>query len=261
MARQNGKFISGVVGPVVYSVRNGKQIVSVKAAPGAIRQTKNTKRSADTFGMGSSLGASIRKTLADQLFGLYDSGMINRLNGSMVEILGACRNPASGLYQFEMDSFSRLDEFEFNANSEVSNLLGRSPRVTLEDGIVSVLFHQSERLQYLKFPHRTFKCDININVSLFRLRDGLMKALPDTQSLVITKDMKEIGPYEFNFAVPDGCLCVVSTFLLYSTAEKTGWKSINNKKFNPGCICVALISPGTYKDEDNITWSKMTKFG
>ncbi|SDZ84868.1 hypothetical protein [Pedobacter hartonius] len=260
MARQNGKFISGVLGPLVYRVVNGKQIISTKTAPGTIKQTTDTKRSADTFGMGSSLGASIRKTLAGQLSGFYDIGMISRLNGKMAEILGTCRNPKSRLYQFETNSFSRLDDFEFNANSEATNLLSKAPTVVLRDGILTIMLPKLVILQHLKFPNRSYKCEISFNVSLFRLRDGLMKAFPDTQSFLITKNMKEVDPDEFIFAVPDGCLCVVSVFLNYLTAEKTGWKSINSKKFNPGCICAALISPGAYKDDGHIIWTKMTKF-
>jgi hypothetical protein len=260
MAKLKGNLLSGLLGPLVFSIVDGKQRVKTACAPGTMKQTKATKEAADTFGMGSGLSAKIRKTLATQLGGFYDGDMANRLTRKVVGILGLCRNQTTRLFEFDRNSFSGLEKLEFNLDAKVETILKKPPAVELSDGIVSVSFSALEIPEQLKFPYKSFRCQLDVNISLLRLRDGLFDENPETRSLILTKDKTEAGPYEFNFPVPDGCLCIVSLFLIYSSPVKTGRKAMNHKKFNPGSIIAALFTPGTYRETDHRNWMEMIKF-
>jgi len=111
-----------------------------------------------------------------------------------------------------------------------------------------------------KFPKKSFKCEITAAVSLFRLREGLMVELAESQSIVVEKNQTTISSHEFKFEVPAGCLCLVSIFLNYSLAHKSGWLLLKDSDFSPGCICGAIITPGKYQGNDQRVWRKMIKF-
>jgi len=260
MARKNGDLISGVLGPLVFRVINGVQYIKLKSAPGTMKQTVETKRAAKTFGMGSSLGSKIRGTLKEQLLGLSNPGIKNRLSGRLAQILGSCRVTKSKRYHFDRDSFTGLDHFEFDARSTVAKLLGRPPVVVLTENKITVQLPQLYIPSQLKFPYNGFQCKVNVSVSLFRLRDGLYKADANTQTMVCNKNMEKTDAHEFKFSVPNGCLCIVSLFLVYETAGGKGFKPINSKSFNPGCICKTFLTEGDYQAGDEIVWKEMKKF-
>ncbi|CAM4267897.1 hypothetical protein SAMN06265348_108285 [Pedobacter westerhofensis] len=260
MARKNGDLISGVLGPLVFRVMNGVQYVKPRCAPGKMKQTLETKRAANTFGMGSALGSKIRGTLKVQLQGVSNQGIKNRLSGRLAQILGSCRAPKSKRYNFDRDSFAGLDDFEFDARSTVAKLLGRPPVVVLAANKIKVQLPQLFIPSQVKFPYKGFQCKVNVSVSLLRLRDGLYKADANTQTMVCNKNMKKTDAHEFEFSVPNGCLCIVSLFLVYETAEGQGFKPINSKSFNPGCICKTFITEGDYYTGDEIFWKEMKKF-
>jgi hypothetical protein len=260
MARKKGDFLSGVLGPLVFRVVNGVQRVSQRPEPGTMKQTADTKRAANTFGMASSLGAKFRGTLKEQLLAFSNNGVKNRLNGRLMEILGSCRNPKSLMYQFAGDSFEGLEDFEYHTKSTVGKLLGRPPEISVDQGKIRFRLPELKIPIQLKFPYDSFRCKINVSVSLLRLRDGLYQALAETQTVVFNNHMKKTDPHEFEFEVPNGCLCIVSLFLVYETANRKGWKMINNKNFNPGCICKAIITDGEYQAGDGIIWKEMVKF-
>jgi len=257
MARKNGEFISGVLGTMVFRVLKGKQYVKLRSAPGTMKQTAETKRTANTFGMGSTLGAKIRGTLKEHLLGLSNQGIKNRLNGRLVQILCSSRAPKSKHYQFDRDSFAGLDDFEFDATSTVAKLLGRQPAIVLAANTIKVQLPQLDIPSQLKFPFKGFQCKVTVSLSLLRLSDGLYQATADTQTLVCNKNMAKTDAHEFEFSVPNGCLCIVSLFLVYETASGKGFRPINSKSFNPGCICRTFVTEGDYQAGDEIVWKKM----
>jgi len=259
MAKKNGNFISGVLGPLIFRVLNGVQHVGQRTSAGTIKHTDETKRSSGTFALGSSLSAKIRVTVKELLLGLSDSDAKNRLNGSLAHILANCRIPKSTNYQFDRDSFSGLQGYEFNARSPVSRLISAPLPVTLADGTVKLKLPRLEITGQLKFPYKAFQCKISVSVSLFRLRDGLYQDQAQTQTVAFNYHMQHTDPHEFKFAVPKACLCIVSLFLVYESAGRRGMKLINNRNFNPGIICAALMTEGKYEGGDGITWREMKK--
>jgi hypothetical protein len=260
MATQKGLMISGKVGPHIYKIVNGKQIITSRAAPGSMKKSPAMLNYSKTFGMASSLGAQLRKSLVGSLNGFHDSEMVNRLNSHMVKILAQQRNALTGNYNFEPDSFKRLEGFEFNSNSNVKDLFKLTPTSSILDGTLSVKIKGFDVPRTLKFPATTYHCKFTLALSLFRLKNGSRLNLAETQTVEITKDKSKVGPFEFNFRIPDGCFYVLSLFLDYATAGKLGWKSIHDKEFNPGCICAARFAEGTDVGDPMRHWVKMMKY-
>jgi hypothetical protein len=260
MAKLIGSLLSGIIGPYKFSIRNGKQIVSKKITPGTMKQSKATKAVSQVFGRASSLGAKFRKTLAIQYFDLFNADAINGLNRLMFPLLNRCRDVITGQYSFEVDSFSALEKFEFNLNSKVSSMMSKIPVISLNGNVLKVMLLQLSVPRDFKFPGRDIRCEIRVALSLFRLHDGFMVALAESQGIMIMKQDGIAGPHDFSFDVPAGTLCIVTLFLDYYTANKVGWVLIKDRTFSPGCICGAVITPGTNHQDDNRRWTKIPKF-
>jgi hypothetical protein len=260
MATQDGKFLRGVLGGLIFKIVNGKQVISTRVAPGTMKQNAAMKRSSNTFGMAASLSAAIRNTLSVQINRFNDGTAVSRLTGEISKMLGNIRNPESMLYSFESGSFKNLVGFEFNQLSKVKDRVAALPAVNLTDGILNVKIHELSIPRELKFPAGSFQCKLSICVSLFRLNDGLAAELPDVKTVVVTKDKDRLLGQDFQFEVPAGCLCITSLFMEYAAAGKNGWEVLNNKKLNPGCICATVIRPGSYQQQDKRTWIAMVSF-
>lgn len=260
MATQEGKFLKGVLGGLVFKIVNGKQVISTRIASGTMKQNAAMKRSSDTFGMAASLSAAIRNGLSVQINRFHDGTAVSRLTGEIFKILGNSRNPESLLYSFKTDNFKNLIGFEFNQFSRVKDRVAVLPAVNLTDGILNVKIHKLSIPRELKFATGSFRCQLSVCVSLFRLKDGLATELPDVKTVVITRDKDRLVEQEFQFEVPDGCLCIASLFMEYTAAGKNGWEVLNHKKLNPGCICTAVVRPGNYQKQDKRTWLDMVSF-
>ena len=87
MAKKRGELFTGVLGPFVYRIVKGKQIITARIRKGTMKQTQNTKDFSNTFGMAAKFAAALRKTIVIQLNGFFDDGMRNRLNGLATKIL------------------------------------------------------------------------------------------------------------------------------------------------------------------------------
>lgn len=260
MASQNGKHLRGGLGPFVYRVINGKQFVYIKPAPGTMQQTPATVKAANTFGMASSLSSSIRQSLVKTINGFGDWEMKNRLVSAVLKTLIHCRDTSTRLYDFEQDSFDYLEGFDFNIKTTLPILLAAVPSAVLEADSLTVNIPQLLIPKQLKFPGSTFQCKMMVNVSFFRLADGLMAKEPDSQMIVVTKDQDQLQGQQLIFDMPQGCLCIVSVFLEYAVYRKDVMLVINNQKFNPGKIIKAFITPGTYQGNDNRIWLLMKQF-
>jgi hypothetical protein len=260
MAKQEGEFLKGVLGGLVFKIVNGKQVIATRIAPGTMKQTAAMKRSSNTFGMAASLSAAIRNTLSVQINRFHDGTAVSRLTGEVYKILGGIRDPGSMLYSFDSDSFRNLAGFEFNQLSKVKDRMAAQPTVDFIDGILYVKIPELSIPRRFKFAAGSFRCQLSVCVSLFRLKDGLAAELPDIKTVVITKDKDRLMAQAFQFEVPSGCFCITSLFLEYAAAGKNGWEVINNKELNPGCICGALITPGLYQQQSKRTWLDMVSF-
>lgn len=252
MAEQRGKFLRGVLGGYIFRVVNNKQQVYPKPLPKTMKQTKATKRASNTFGMASSLGAQIRMTVSGEIANCSDSLMTNRLNGELITILGESRNPATKLYHFDTDSFSRLKGFEYNVHCRVEQSMLARPQVSIADDKLKVNIPTLNIPSQLKFPRASFHCDLKILVSLFRLKDGKFAKVPDLQQIEVTKNKTFMEGQELIFSVPSGCLCIVSLFVEFSIPGKRDWEPM--KDFYSGCICGALVTPGIFQADLRRTW-------
>lgn len=260
MATHDGKFLRGVLGELIFKKVNGKQVVTKRIAPGTMKKTAGMKRSANTFGMASSLAAAIRSTFSVQINHFEDGTANSRLTGEICKILNNARDPGSLLYSFDRNSFKGLIGFEFNQLSKVKNLMTALPEVHLKDGILKVEIYEMLIPRELKFPAKSFQCKLSVCVSLFRLKDGLVTKLPEVKTAEIAMNKDRLPWQEFQFEVPAGCLCLTSIFLEYAAVGKNGWEVLNNYRLNPGCICDAVITPGNYQNQGKRTWVDMVSF-
>jgi len=260
MATRNGKFLRGVLGTFVYKVVNGKQIVSVRPLKGSTILSENTKKTNATFGMAASLGCAIRKSLITPLSDFPDGDMPKRLMSSLFKSLKNCLNKDTMVYQIEEDTFLNAEGFEFFSRSRFHALMRNEPKVTRTDGLLTVTVPKSLIVEKFEFPTSAFQCKIIINVSLFRLWDGLMAKVPDSQEIIFRRSMGYLEEQQLNFAVPNGCLCIVSVFLKYANYDTDKWVAVNEAKFNPGIITKAYMTSGTYEGNDDRIWVDMVKF-
>ena len=257
MARKDGEFLHGAFGKHIYKVINGKQFVYPKPVPGTMKQTNNTKKAANIFAMAAMIARYFRKSLFNMINRFGDNGMINRLTALFNQSLRDSRDPDSGVYRFEADSFIGLEGFEFNTDSKLSQLMLNRPSITVNEGILTVTVPANRIDSELKFPESSFECEVWISVSLIRLEEVLKSTDVESQLITVTRDKQSLEQQELNFMVPDGCLCIVSTFLQYANYSKNKPLIINNKKLNPGQINKALITPGIYQQNDQLVWEKM----
>jgi hypothetical protein len=257
MAININNFYRGTLGPVAFKEVGGRQMMVSKVAPGVIKQTPGTKKSANTFGMASRLGGNLRHIYQHDLNGYYDGGMVSRLNAEINKSLIECRDPESRLFSFSADSFNPLADFDYNSKSLVKDSLKIKPQISIANGLLKVLFPRSGKLPALKFPAGSSDCELIVSVAFIELKEGRKVQVPDRKSLIINKKKQILSPPEFVFEVPDGCLCVVSMFLLYFNIRNNYRVVINNKKFSPAAICGAVITPGAFNENSKRFWIDM----
>jgi hypothetical protein len=260
MGTKKGDFFKGIIGNLVFRVVNGKQVVSLRPVRGTYKQSKEGLKRSNTFGTASSLGAKIRTDLAFNPNNFFDGKVSSRLTAELYKTLLTCRDLETMHYVFEPDSFSRLSGFDFNIYSKVKEQLAENLLIVFEKGMLKVVIPKMRIPDMLNFPYKSFRCRLTVSPSVFRLRDGLALSTPQRQSITITKDMKILEEQILKFEVPDGCLCIVSLCLEYTIAKKSGWVTINNKKFSPACICAAEITKGEYEPDERWHWEESILF-
>lgn len=257
MGKLIGNHIIGSVGPLVYKFVDGEVRVSIKPGKGGVKQTLATKQAFNTFGMAASLGKAIRNNLMYQLNGLADFHLPGRLVSALSKILIHCRDRTTRLYQFEENSFKPLVGIEFNIKSPLAKSLYVEPFVVINNGILKVVIPKNINKIDLKFPAKTFHFRMIVNLSLFRLGEGLTLVMPESQEILLSLDKDELPEQELNFILPAGCLCVTSVFIQFARDKSEGSLSFNSKIFNPGKILSAVITPGVYTENIKRHWGDM----
>ena len=138
MAIQQGSFIQGRLGNLLYSIVKVIQIIFHLPAPGTRWMSKKSINECNTVSMTISLYCAIRKSIYHLLGEHADRGIVNRLHVKMVSINKAGRDIKTLDYIFNPDSASGMDEFKFNLDSKLSPMLP----ITLSDyrnnGIITV---------------------------------------------------------------------------------------------------------------------------
>jgi len=259
MAKFKNNLVSGTIGNLVFKIVNGKQIVCSKPAPGTMKQTVCTKKAATMFGKAASLEKSLRKTLDVQYAGLFTVKTGNEIRARLNLALQSSRLPLTGGFKFDEDSFAGLASLEFNPKSRVRSVLSKLPEVTLKGNVLNVEISKQGIPATIKFPRKTFWCEIVVGVSFFRLEDALLVDLAELQRIVVNERMTEIEPQTFKFDVPPGTLCVVSLFLNYTVSNRAAGRLLKDRTFSPGCFCAAIITPGIYQNSDQRIWRNSVK--
>ena len=100
MARYDGKFLRGVVGPVILKKSGNKQQVISRGRADTVKQSATTKQASRTFGMASGLSGQTKKILKED-WGIADDGSVHaRLSSALNQLLMRTRDPVTGLYSF-----------------------------------------------------------------------------------------------------------------------------------------------------------------
>jgi hypothetical protein len=254
-----GKFIVGPVGPVNFRVLNGKNIVSAKVAKGTMKQTKATKSVGTNFGVANRLSSQMMQCLTRPLSGYQDNKMFSRLSTRMNQLLYDARNLTTGGYNLDIDSFSALADFDFNTKSPLKLSLKSAPVISLMNGLLRVQLNDLDNPKKIKHPIHSKSCEIVVSLSLFRLKEALTIPHAEFQRLKLRRDQTAISTHEFNFAVPDGCLCIVAIHMYFYSHTDNYLSILNNKKFSPGSICTAYYIPGEYADTDGRKWFDISR--
>lgn len=256
MARLDGKFIRGIVGPVTYKTHGDKQIVQAKSKKAQIDMTVATYDAAFIFGRASTLAAYIR-VATDPIIDFYDGKMIFRLTGECNQILQQASVDKDKVFDFSQDYFNRLNGFEFNQESPVKTYLFAQPQVTLTEQNVTIDLPEMQIPGDLKFPANARYCTVAFSVALFDLNNEQYKS-HEIQSFEIELQPKSftLPPQQLIFEAAPGCLCVISLALYYFEKSFAGKKMVNSKSFSPSAILKAAFCPGDPVKKTD--WAQMT---
>ena len=254
-----GKFIVGAVGPVVYKVVKGKNIVSSKMVKGSMKQTKGTIRAAGTFGIANRLSGEIMHSLQKLLGGLQDDLMYKRLSVRLNDTLYTAREGGAHRYNFTGLSLHTLNDFDFNSKSPLRASLRSVPAISFNNGQLRLVLNGLDDPQTIIYPMHAKSCEIVATVSLFRLQDGVKIPAAEYQRLKLKRNQKDISSHEFVFSIPAGCMCIVSLFIYYYSVSDNYLSVLNHKRFSPGTICAAFFVPGIYNSNDHRKWEIMDR--
>jgi hypothetical protein len=210
---------------------------------------------AGLFGKGSALAAEIRRSLYLVIHENGDGTMVSRLTAEMAAIVRHCYQPETETFLFETDSFKSLTGFEFNLKSPFRKNLWLDLESKLSENTLTVTLPQSKIPEELKFLVRTNLCRITVCITLIDLKEGLKQKLPNFQTLDVTSDQHMLEKHDFEFAVPEGCLCVAGIGLNYYSVSKGITVDKRTRDFNPAAICAAFVNAGTFHTEEPLKWS------
>jgi hypothetical protein len=259
MAQKKGDLFSGAIGPVVFKIVNGRQIICSRPGKGKVKLSDSTKKAGKTFGMAATIGARIRRTIKAQLENKYDKTSSSRLSGELFSILHKCRNNETLEFDYEDNSFQSLEGFEFNSNAKVKTQITTMPVAELVNGMLKVNFGQIKIYDQLKFPFGSYHCLLTATVSLLNLKANTISVRAESLEKSINVTEKVVQPFTFEFTVPNGCLYVFCLYQQYTTSAKDQVQAGGSIKLNRACILRAGVSPGTYEGTDGFVWEEIVQ--
>ena len=249
MATLKGKYLSGIVGNVVYKPWRAIQVVQSKPAPQSIKQTKATKKAAGHFGKSSALARDIREMFGFLIHEFYDGPMIERLVSETRKVVTDSYQAQSNTYHFSENSFDRLSRFDYNLKSPVRNSLNVLPVFSLTADELTVTLPELENHKDLKFPKGASGCVIHIHVQSYNLEHGIKINNFQLPQIAVTIDQAIIEKQEFKFTLPAECLSLTTIGLHYYKSVYSNTTLINSKEFSPTAICSAIVTSGAFKKE------------
>jgi len=255
MARLNGKFISGVAGPVIFKKVGNKQFVTGKCSKPQIDMTEATYNAAFIFGRASTLAAYIRNKASD-IIRYYDSGMISKLTGECNRIVQKTADSAFTLNTSDHDYFERLNGFEFNIESPVRSYLFAQPKVSTTEEKVVIDFPEMDIPKDLAFAPKAKCCTVAVKVLLLDLHHELLLT-QDIQSFDIQLNANSyiLPKQQLTFEGAAGSLCIVYLSLFYTERTFAGNIILNNQQLSPCAILKATFCPGIAVEQEG--WRSM----
>ena len=240
MARlDKNKFLSGVIGNLVFRNLDGKQIVQSK--PDKIKQSKLTKLSGSEFRSCSQWAKMLRQHLSNFLIDQTDSYMYRRFTGSLYNAIQS----NTAIFKGERTPLnSNLDElvgFNFNSNSVFKDYFLPDLHVELTNqGQVEVVIPEFEPKSELVFPEQTGHAELLVYILATSLKPNT--AVIDDYFLVPIPNATTIIPETVwtSIAFPESHFVLVTAKIMYYNNDKFTVKNyINSKAMNPSTILLA----------------------
>jgi hypothetical protein len=240
MARlDKNKFLSGVIGNLVFRNLDGKQIVQSK--PDKIKQSTMTKLSGSEFRSCSQWAKMIRQYLYNFLINQNDSYMYRRLTGSLYRAIRS----NTAIFKGERTPLnSNLDElvgFDFNSNSAFKDYF--LPTVLAEltnQRQVQVIIPTFEPRSEVVFPERTGHAELLVYVMATCLKYNT--AVVDDYFIVPMTNNAALIPATVwaSIILPESHFVLVNAKIMYYNNDKFTVKNyINSKAMNPSTILMA----------------------
>lgn len=256
MARMSGKFISGIVGPVIFKKVGNRQLVVSKHKGELISMTAATYNAAYVFGLASTLSKYIRLGAANVL-AYYDGGMVSRLTGECNGILQKATIDAGETFSFEQDYFSRLNGFEFNATSPVKRYLFAQPEVTTTDEQLLISLPELLVPRDLTFAPNAKYCTVAFEVTLIDLKSKqYLRQEVQSFEVELQQDPFSLAPQQLIFEGAPGAIYIVSLGLFYAEKTFAGKAVLNKQDLHPAAILRAGFCPGEATERSS-NWQKM----
>ncbi|MFA4868111.1 MAG: hypothetical protein WC623_07930 [Pedobacter sp.] len=258
MARVDGKFITGKIGPTVYKKYRNKQVIQQTPVFTPSSHTEPSKITAKIFGKASTLARILRDNLSTITTEFTDGEMVNRLNSEVIHILNQCKNLEKGIFNFNNDSFDRLNGFEFNHGSLVRNIFHVRPELEVTGNQLKINIPEMRLPQEFNFPKEIDQCMMSFGLGMFDLTNGQHYFNPiQSTEIEYQYQAKVITPQQFKFEIEPGCLCVIVISLQFLRNTFAGKMFYNTIDFNPTAILKAFISDGKAVKTKAINWQKM----
>lgn len=258
MARVDGKFITGKIGPIVYKKYRNKQVIQQTPVFTASSHTEPSKLTAKIFGKASTLAMTLRNNLHPIITDFTDGAMINRLNSEVVHVLNQCKNIEKGTFDFHNDSFNRLNGFEFNQHSLVRNIFHVRPELEVIGNQLKINIPEMLLPQEFNFPKEIGECMLSFGLGMFDLTNGQHYFHPiQSKEITYQYKAKTIEPQQFEFEIEPGCLSVIVISLQFLRNTFAGKMFYNSHDFNPTAILRAFISDGEAVKAKTKPWQEM----
>lgn len=255
MAIIKGKFLSGLVGSMVYKHHQGKQVVQSKPFTPKNHFTEGTVKASKIFGRASTLARYIRVGLGSTYGRFYDGTMIYRLNKAVLNCLLSCKDGASQDFNITDDTFKPLAGFEFNVASPVKYQFFKQPIITVSDSKLEVTIPELQIPKELKFDPKSSSCKLVIAVAVLDFVNGQMKYVPAQLMEIQNSYRPSLSIAKtFEFETAPGCLCIIAISLQYLEKTFAGDFILNSKSFNPAAILHAYVSDGQVTPGKNPDW-------
>jgi hypothetical protein len=240
MARlDKNKFLSGVIGNLVFRNLDGKQIVQSK--PDKIKQSTMTKLSGSEFRSCSQWAKMIRQYLYNFLINQNDSYMYRRLTGSLYRAIRS----NTAIFKGERTPLnSNLDElvgFDFNSNSAFKDYFLPTVLVVLtNERQVQVTLPEFKPKSEVVFPERTGHAELLVYVMTTSLKYNT--AVVDDYFIVPMTNNATLIPATVwtSLILPESHFVLVTAKIMYYNNDKFTVKNyINSKAMNPSTILMA----------------------